>query len=118
MIPSYYDVADVMVSPRVNGSNIPLKVFDYMTSGRPIVATDIPAHREVLTADRAELAAPNATALAGAIVGLLNDREKSRRLGEAAHAYAEQHLGWPRFGNSVKTIYDTALQGVAIDAGD
>ncbi len=116
MIPNYYDVADIMVSPRAYGSNIPLKVFDYMASGRPIVATDIPAHRKILNADRSELVAPNATALAGALVGLLTDREKSSRLGEAAKYYAEQHLGWPRFCASVKTIYDKALEGTAIDA--
>ena len=116
MIPNFYDVADVMVSPRANGSNIPLKVFDYMATGRPIVATDIPAHRKVLSADRAELVAPNAAALAEALVGLLTDREKSRRLGEAAKSYAERHFGWPRFDSSVKTIYDRALEGVPIDA--
>lgn len=114
-IPSFYDVSDVVVSPRANGSNIPLKIFDYMAAGRPIVATDIPPHREVLNAERAELVAPTADAMATAISGLLADRDKARRLGEAAQSFSDQHLGWARFSESVNTIYDMALEGAEID---
>ena len=47
-ISSYFSMADVLVSPRSHGGNLPLKVFDYLAAGRPIVATDIPTHRAVL----------------------------------------------------------------------
>ena len=40
--------ADVTVSLRVRGLNAPLKLFDYIGAGIPVVATDIPAHRVVL----------------------------------------------------------------------
>lgn len=110
MIASFYDVADVVVSPRANGSNIPLKIFDYMAAGRPIVATDIPPHREVLNAERAELVAATADAMAAGITRLLADRDAARRLGEAARSFSDEHLGWARFSESVATIYGMALE--------
>jgi len=35
---------DILISPRMNGTNTPMKIYTYMSSGKPIVATDIPAH--------------------------------------------------------------------------
>lgn len=35
---------DVLISPRVSGTNTPMKIYTYMASGKPIVASDIPAH--------------------------------------------------------------------------
>ena len=36
----------------------PLKLFEYLTLGRPIVASDLPAIREVLTHERTALLVP------------------------------------------------------------
>ena len=56
-IPAYFAIADVLVSPRAYGDNIPLKIFDYVLSGKPIVATDIRAHRSILNDRTAQLVA-------------------------------------------------------------
>src|SRR5690606_2486988 len=40
-MPTYFQMADVLVSPRIYGDNLPLKVIEYLASERPIVATDI-----------------------------------------------------------------------------
>jgi len=40
--------ADILVSPRLYGSNTPMKVYSYMNSGRVILATRIPSHTQVL----------------------------------------------------------------------
>jgi glycosyltransferase involved in cell wall biosynthesis len=102
---SYLALADVLVSPRAYGGNLPLKVFDYLAAGRPIVATDIPTHRTVLAEDRAVLVAPHTEALAEGILSVLGDPEQARRLGAAARRYAQTHLGWSRFVDSVETLY-------------
>ena len=99
-------LADVAVSPRAYGDNLPLKIFDYMTAGLPIAATDIPAHRSVLNEERAALCPPDAEALAGAIVRLIRGREEAARLGAAARAYAEAELGWTAFTERVADLYD------------
>jgi glycosyltransferase involved in cell wall biosynthesis len=64
----------------------PLKLFEYMAAGRPIVASDLPALREVLTdGENALLVEPgNAAQLADAIGRLLHDPELAQRLAAAA----------------------------------
>ena len=47
----------VQETARAYGGNLPLKIFDYLAASRPIVATDIPTHRTVLTEERAVLEA-------------------------------------------------------------
>jgi glycosyltransferase involved in cell wall biosynthesis len=102
---SYLAMADVLVSPRAYGGNLPLKVFDYLAAGRPIVATDIPTHRTVLAEDRAVLVAPRTDAIAEGILSVLADPERAQRLGTAARRYAQTHLGWNRFVGSIEALY-------------
>ena len=47
-IPRFLDAADVLVSPRSTGTNTPLKIYQYLRSGRPIVATRLLTHTQVL----------------------------------------------------------------------
>lgn len=113
VIPGYLALADVLVSPRSFGGNLPLKVFDYLAAGRPIVATDIATHREVLTDERAVLVPPTSDGLAAGVVSVLCDGVKSAALSEAARDYAVEHLGWGRFVQSVAEIYQEAHCPVA-----
>ena len=105
-MPAYLAMADLLVSPRVYGDNLPLKVFDYLAAGRPIVATDLPAHRALLDESRALLAEPSADGLAQGIVSLLRDPPRAARLAIAARAYAGSNLGWNRFVVAVKAVYE------------
>jgi glycosyltransferase involved in cell wall biosynthesis len=105
-IPAFLAMADVLVSARAYGGNLPLKIFDYLAASRPIVATDIPTHRTVLSDERAVLVAPTTDALAGGILALLADPERGRRLAAAGRQYAKTHLGWGRFVQSVSELYD------------
>lgn len=60
----------------------PLKLFEYMAMGLPIVAADVPSTREVLTdsANALLYSAGKADALAAALVRLATDHELSARL--------------------------------------
>jgi glycosyltransferase involved in cell wall biosynthesis len=113
-VPAYLVMADVLVSPRSYGDNLPLKIFGYLAAGRPIVATDLPAHRAVLDETRAVLTEPSAGALGQAIVDLLTHPDAAARLAAAASAYAAQRLGWQRFVDSVAGI----CEGVAARGSD
>jgi glycosyltransferase involved in cell wall biosynthesis len=104
-MPPFLALADVAVSPRAWGENLPLKVFDYLGAGKPIVATDIPAHRAALDESRALLCAPTAGALAEALARLLEDRVLATRLAAAARAYSEEQLAWSAFVRSVGELY-------------
>lgn len=105
-VPAFLAMADVLVSPRVYGQNLPLKIFDYLAAGRPIVATDIPAHRSLLTPERAMLVPPSAEGLASGIRDVLLDSALAERLAGAARAFAQRHLGQDVFVRSVQELYD------------
>lgn len=64
----------------------PLKVFEYMAAGKPILASDIPALREILRdGDTALLLPPGEPdAWAAAVRGLLRDRARAAALGARA----------------------------------
>lgn len=99
---AYLGLADVLVSPRAHGDNLPLKIGDYMAASKPIVATRIPAHTIVLDASRAVLTETDGEDLARGILTVLRDQNTAKRLGEAAREYGERHMGWPAFKRSVR----------------
>jgi len=102
----YHAMADVLVSPRSYGGNLPLKVLDYLAAGRPIVATDLPTHRTVLNEERAVLVRPEAGAIAEGIIKVLRDPGRAARLADAARRYAAEHLAWHAWEHYVGQLYE------------
>ncbi len=88
----YLRMADICVLPLRNQSiaryfTSPIKLFEYMASQRPVVASDLPTTREVITSGVNGLLVPpeDPEALAGAISLLLENPDLGRRLaGQAA----------------------------------
>jgi glycosyltransferase involved in cell wall biosynthesis len=87
-IPAYLGAADVLVSPRSRGKNTPLKIYQYLRSGKPIVATNLLTHTQVLDASVAELTDPTPDAFGAGILRVLRDRDRAASLGRAALALA------------------------------
>lgn len=88
----------------------PLKLFEYMAAGRPIVASDLPSIREVLH-DRVDalLVAPgDAQGLAAAIRELLQDRGLARQLAANAAAAVPQY-GWDRRAERLEALFKTVM---------
>lgn len=112
-MPRYLAAADVAVSPREYGSNLPLKVIEYLAAGLPIVATDIPAHTTLLDERIAVLVESTAAGIAEGIIGLVGDSQRRATYEAAAHAYADKHLGPAAFLLSVAHLFDN-LDGVAL----
>jgi glycosyltransferase involved in cell wall biosynthesis len=70
----------------------PLKMFEYMAAGRPIVASDLPVLREVLDDEIAELVPPgDLDAMARAIQRLANDPTRRASMGAEAQRRAERY---------------------------
>ena len=74
----------------------PMKMFEYMASGRPIISSDLDVLREVLTDDRTAMLVPAADAASwiSALDRLLADGTLASRIGEAARAQCEKHHTW------------------------
>jgi glycosyltransferase involved in cell wall biosynthesis len=104
-IPSFLAMADVLVSSRAYGDNVPLKIFDYLAAGKPIVATDLKAHRALLDEDCAILVGNSGTALAAGINRLLRDDGLARSLAERALLRSGRGAGSEPFDRLVESVY-------------
>jgi phosphatidylinositol alpha-mannosyltransferase len=72
----------------------------------PVVASDIPGYRAVMTDDSGVLVPPgDAAALAGALVGLLEDEPRRRALGDAARRHAVERYSWTTIAERLERIY-------------
>jgi glycosyltransferase involved in cell wall biosynthesis len=80
--------ADVLVSPRNEGTNTPLKVYEQLASGKPLVATNIWSHTQVLNDEVCFLVAPNPESMAQGLLRAITDPETAQRRARAArHLY-------------------------------
>ena len=85
-------LASVQVSPRIAGTNTPLKVYEQLANGIPLVATDIYSHRQVLDERVAFLTEPDAEAFAeGLVAALTRDAERAERTEAAKRLYADKY---------------------------
>lgn len=103
----FLEQADILVSPRLRGSNTPMKVYSYMNSGIAILATRIASHTQVLDDDCALLVEPNPQALAKGFATLAADAALRTRLGSAAHRRAAERYSLEAFRQKVCAAYQT-----------
>jgi glycosyltransferase involved in cell wall biosynthesis len=96
-IPLFLDAADVLVSPRSTGTNTPLKIYQYLRAGRPIVATRLLTHTQVLDDTVSILTDPTPTGMAAGIVRALADPAAARELGRRAHELAETKYSYEAY---------------------
>ncbi len=108
-VPAFIRLAHVLVSPRASGTNTPLKVYSYLRSGKPIVATDLPTHTQVLTPQVAVLVRPEAESLAQGILSVLQDPALARRLGESARLLFQQKYSFESFLRKTEQVLQMAM---------
>lgn len=89
-IPGFVQAADLLVSPRIRGTNTPLKIYSYLRSGKPIIATNLLTHTQVLSPEFSKLVDPTPERFAEAILELLDNPAERERLSRAAAAIAQE----------------------------
>ena len=108
-MPAYYDLADVLLSPRLEGTNTPLKIYTYLSTGKAVVATDLPTHTQLLTSDVAVLAKPEKIAFADACLLLLNDTPRRETIGSAGAKFVQENFNYEIFTTKLKQAYESVL---------
>lgn len=90
-MPMLYNAADAFVLPSYE-EGMSRSVLEAMASGTPVVASDIPANREVLEkGNGAIFEAGNSKDLAEKISGLLSDEKKSKIIASNARKFIEKN---------------------------
>ena len=104
-MPAYMTLADVLVSPRIAGENTALKLYTYMQSARPIVATRLPTHTQLLDETCAVLVPPAPDGLAEGILRVFRDPDTARRLAREAAARVAARYSLASFKHKVRQAY-------------
>ena len=97
-IPYWLKAADILVLPNSGKEKIskfytsPLKLFEYMAAKKPIIASDLPSIKEILTENNAFLVeADNPFALVEAIKKGLKNKELSDKISHKAYSYVREN---------------------------
>ena len=104
-VAGYLSAADVLVSPRVFGTNTPLKIYAYLKAGKPVVATNLATHTQVLMSQIAFLAPPEPVAFSTALIKVLTDHDAAARVAAAARALAEREFNDATYQARVAQAY-------------
>ena len=114
---SFLAKADILVSPRGKGNNTPMKLYSYLQSGKPIVATNLPTHTQVLNEQVAILAEPQPESFAKGLVRLINDDALAKKIGLAGKQLVEQEFSYGAFREKVNELYGWLTTEVESHAG-
>jgi glycosyltransferase involved in cell wall biosynthesis len=89
----------------------PVKLFEYLAAGLPVVATDVPLWGELLNAHGCGLCVPadSPRRLAEAINAILDDDDRARAMGRCARLAAERHYSWQTQADTLVRLYGDLL---------
>ncbi len=115
-IPGVYGLVDLFVYPRIamrlTELVTPLKPLEAMVVGKPLVASNIGGHRELIRDGETGVLFPpgDVDSLSNALHQLLNDKARMRTLANQGHQWAKRERSWEQTTSSYMDIYKEALK--------
>jgi glycosyltransferase involved in cell wall biosynthesis len=104
-LPLFLAACDVVCSPRVRGSNTPFKIYTYLASGKPLVATRILTHTQLLDDSMAWLVEPTPAGVAEGVAKALHDPFEAELRARRGRALFEREYSAARYGEKVAAAY-------------
>jgi len=98
--------ADILVSPRLKGINTPMKIYNYLASGKVVLATNLLTHSQVLNSELSVLAEPRPHEFADAWKQLILNSEGRENIGKKAKEFAKRHYSRKSFSIRVSEIFN------------
>jgi glycosyltransferase involved in cell wall biosynthesis len=92
LLPGLLRQAEVLVSPRVKGTNTPMKIYSYLDSGTPVLATRLRTHTQILDEGTAFLVEPDPASLGRGLARLLRDQPLRQQLARNAKAFVQREF--------------------------
>ncbi len=109
----YLAQADILVSPRTKGYNTPMKIYSYMDSGKPVLATRLETHTQVLDDSTAMLVDAVDTEMAAGITRLVRDAELRNELAANARQRVAEEYNREAFNLKLISFYKRVEQEIA-----
>jgi phosphatidylinositol alpha-mannosyltransferase len=110
-LPRYYQACDVFCAPNTGQESFGIVLLEAMAAGAPIVASDIPGYRDVVSNGvQGMLVEPkNSGAIADAVCRLLANPELRASMRRAGQDNAQAY-DWPRVASQVLDYYSEVLE--------
>ncbi len=112
----YLNSADILTCPRIKGVNTPMKIFPYLHSGKPLLATDLYTHNQILTNNEAYLAPADPNGFAEGIVALAENKELQKRFGRNGKNFVEQNHTFAAHQKRLNGVYDWIKDQINLDS--
>ena len=102
----YLSQADILVSPRIKGNNTPMKIYSYLHSGKPVLATNLPTHTQVLDSRAAMLTRPVPEEFSKAMHRLIQDKTLRDHLGAVGKHLVEENYTYRVFREKFRNLFE------------
>lgn len=112
----YYSLADVMVFPResirLTELVTPLKPLESMAQFKPVIASDIGGHRELIADGKTGFLfeADNASALASKIIDVIDDKALLEKVSEQGLVFVREERNWLNTAKQYLPVYERLTQ--------
>jgi len=92
-------------------NSLPIKLFEYMAAGVPVVASNLPAMSEIIESTKCGLVVDplSPKAIADAIAWLLNHPKQAAQMGINGQRAVKEHLNWETESKALLSFYQKVL---------
>lgn len=116
LVPSYIALSDVCLVPHHasghTNTTIPHKLFQYMAMRKPVIVTNCKPLKRIVEECDCGIVVPSGdyNEMAQAIIGLYNNKEYVRKLGENGRRAVEEKYNWKNEANTLCELYDRLVK--------
>ena len=115
-VPEYINISDVCVAPFIRTRNesmglSPLKIYEYLACGKPVVASNIKGVGNLLEDSNSGISVPsdNPNELAKAIIKLLKDKQLREQMGNNGREIVSNSYSWEITARKTKEVFENIL---------
>lgn len=102
----YLSKADILVSPRIKGKNTPMKLYSYLHSGKPVLATNLETHIQILNCGVAMIVDPSTDKFTKGMLALIENEKLRSELGMAGKKLIEEKYSYATFRENLNGLFD------------
>jgi glycosyltransferase involved in cell wall biosynthesis len=113
---SYLEQADILVSPRILGDNTPMKIYSFLDSGKPLLATRLTTHTQILDDNIAFLVSPEPKDMAAGFEHLIDNPDFASQLALRAKERAANEFSFKAYKKKLINFYNVIESGLSINA--
>ncbi len=115
-VPLYINASDVCVAPFIVARNAkiglsPLKMYEYLACGKPVVASNIPGVSDLLDKSGGGIAVTpeNSREFADAVINLLQNKDLSKQMGANGRKYVVENHSWASVAKKVAKVCENVI---------